>query len=232
MRMDPKKALRALAIGAWAAFFDWLWLSGAAASYAAPRTTWVVTFGAIALTIAFVAMLVNARTATPGPVPTWREAGAMGALVAPVLAVVLVPAPSLGSFAVDQKGSSAIVATAEVAKERKDDPLTLYDVNAASESSDYAEARGMHEGERVTIEGLVSEAGADGSFELARFDANCCAADAIPYVAKVLSAESDQYAVDTWLRAEGELEKLEDETWGVRASAITQIDEPNNPYGK
>lgn len=228
MTFDPRRTLRALAIGAWAAFFDWMWLSGEAASYAAPRTTWVVTFGAVTLTLAALILLASARTSTPGPVPAWSEMRAVAALIAPVLAVILVPAPTLGAFAVSQKGSQAIVASAEMAESRKNDPVTLYDVNAANGSADYALARGMREGARVTLTGLVSDDSANDRFTLARFTASCCAADATPHAAEIIG-NSAYVQRDVWLRVSGELDEF-DGTWKVRAGSITPIDEPDNPY--
>lgn len=146
MTIDRSRMLRAFALGAWALFFNWLWLSGHGASYAAPRTAWVITFGAIALSIATVAYLLTARTAHPGPGPSWRELAATTALVG------------------TRPGSDAVAGTHP----------------AASGSPEYAGARGMRPGRLVRLIGPVSEEYRNGSFVLVRFQASCCAADAIP----------------------------------------------------
>ena len=52
MRLDWPRIVRGTALLAWAAFFDWLWLSGRSGDYVGPRTAWVVPFGGIVLTVA------------------------------------------------------------------------------------------------------------------------------------------------------------------------------------
>ena len=100
MRLDPTRLLRGLGLLAWALFFDYLWLAGEAPTYIGPRTTWVVTFGAITLT--FVALLYLASTVSrrPGTPLTVGEVGRLGVIVAPLILAVMAPAVTLGAQAV------------------------------------------------------------------------------------------------------------------------------------
>jgi uncharacterized repeat protein (TIGR03943 family) len=233
MRIDPTRALRGLAIGVWAAFFAWLWLSGNGASYAAPRTAWVITFGAIALTVVAIGHLVAARTKHPGPAPSLRELAATAALLTPVLAVIVVPAPTLGALAVQKKQTPAsAVASAADAERRSDDPLDIFDLSAASGSADYAEARRMRAGQPVAVTGLVSDVGKGGAFTIARFRASCCAADAIPFTADVTAAPDLLGPVqrNAWLEVDGKLARRKDGTFVVEAGRVSPVDPPSDPY--
>ena len=69
MRLDWTRLLRGVALLSWALFFDWLCLSGRSSLYVGPRTTWVVTFGAITLTAAAVLYLLSVRSREPAKAP-------------------------------------------------------------------------------------------------------------------------------------------------------------------
>jgi hypothetical protein len=99
--MPSRHVVRTAALAIWAAFFDWLWLSGASARFVGPRTAWVVVFGAVTLSASAALHLATGLRA-PGahrPVEA-RELGGLVALVAPVLALAAVPSANLGALAV------------------------------------------------------------------------------------------------------------------------------------
>ena len=77
MSWDWTRTVRGLALAAWGGFFVYLWVSGRATTYIGPKTTWVVTLGAITLPIVALAYLWGARGTRRAP--SVREVGANGA---------------------------------------------------------------------------------------------------------------------------------------------------------
>jgi uncharacterized repeat protein (TIGR03943 family) len=232
MTLDPTRAARALAIAVWAACFGYLWLSGDASSYVGQRTHWVVIFGSIALTLTAVVLLALSITRTPGEPPRWRELAGLTVLVAPVLAVLLVPAPSLGALAAAKKSTLPQVASAEQAEARGELPVSIYDLALAARSPDYAEARGIRPGVRVYVTGFVTAPPETptGEYFLTRFAVQCCAADAIPYSARVVIPNAvEVYPPDQWLQVSGRVEGAGAQL-RVVAEQADPISTPSQPY--
>lgn len=230
MTIDRRRLLRGLGIAAWAAFFDYLWITDEANRYIGERTAWVIPFGGIVLTFTAVAYLLTTRTAGPGETPTRRDVAGVAALLAPVLLIVVIPAPSLGALAVDKKQSNRVSVSSAAAYGR-DGPLTLFDVSGASRSPEFARVRGVKAGMPVELIGFVADLGSKG-FTMARFQASCCAADAIPYSAKVRPPDETVTGVkvDDWVKAKGTLVVTKDGEFVVQATSYEVIDEPSATY--
>lgn len=230
MRVDGRRLARGLAMAAWAATFDYLWLSGEAVNYVGPRTTWVVPFGGILLTLAAVGYLAGVRTSGPGRGPSVRELLGLAALLAPVLAILAVPSPQLGAQAVAKKNAPRAPQSAAYRVTDRDAAIGIADVAIASESESFARERGIRPGLRVRITGFVSKTpdDSDAWYELSRFEASCCAADALPFTVRV-EARGSTYATDQWVRAAGRLVFVDGE-YRLRALAAERIDAPANPY--
>ena len=230
MTISRVRLLRALGLLGWAAFFDYLWLADAASRYVGERTGWVIPFGAIVLSVTAIGYLATVRTSHPdGRHPSLKDLGGIVALLAPVLLVIVVPAPSLGALAVSKKSSNRITATAESA-EGRDGALTILDVAAASGSPEFAQVRGIKIGQPVELIGLVSDSG-DGRFTISRFVASCCAADAIPYSVSVLAPDGDGgHEPDQWLKVTGTLVAGQGGAFEVSASGVEEIPEPEDQY--
>jgi uncharacterized repeat protein (TIGR03943 family) len=231
MRLDWVKLVRGGALLAWAAFFDWLWLSGRAGDYVGPRTAWVVPFGGIVLTVAAVLYLRGAarRTGPPRPASAGELLGLI-ALLAPLLLVAAAPASSLGALAVDRKRSTGDqVAAVNRLKATAD--LSLYDIAGANASTEYARDHDIRPGVRVDIDGLVSGKLENGTFEFSRFLASCCAADAMPFSIRVQPpADPPKLELSQWLQVAGTLQSI-DGRLVVVAERMNPIDRPANPYG-
>ncbi len=230
MTIDRGRLLRGLAIAAWAAFFDYLWIGDDAARYVGQRTAWVVPFGGIVLTLTAVAYLLTALTRTgDAKAPGAKDLLGAVALLAPVLIIVMIPAPSLGALAVAKKGGARAVASGNAAENRQGQALTLFDVSAASSSPEFARIRGIRAGQPVELVGFVSDRGPYG-FMLARFVASCCAADAVPYTAKVRPAKGAAAPKpDTWVTVKGTLAK-DGQQYVVDGTTVATVDEPSNAY--
>ena len=111
--------LRAIGLSAWCAFFVWLWVSGEMVRYLGPRTYWVIPFGAITLGIVAVAHipLLGRAGASAGR----RELGALAMILAPILLVVAVPSPQLGTLAASRRttfggGGGPVLAVPKVSR--------------------------------------------------------------------------------------------------------------------
>ena len=86
------------------------------------------------------------------------------------------------------------------------------------------------------ISGFVYDAGqGQNTMQLSRFVLTCCAVDAQPIGVPVqIENWQDAYYQDKWLEVEGEF-RLRETSQGERLvlipDSITEIDEPDNPYG-
>jgi uncharacterized repeat protein (TIGR03943 family) len=230
MRVDWVRLVRGVALLAWAGFFDWLWLSGRAGDYVGPRTAWVVPFGGIVLTIAAVLYLRGAGRGADTRAPAAGDLLGLVALLAPLLLVVAAPSSSLGALAVDRKRSTGDQVAA-VNRLDAGAELTLYDIAGANASSEYARDHDIRDGLRVDVDGLVSGAVKDGTFELSRFLASCCAADAMPFSIRVRPpAGAPDYELSQWLQVAGTLRR-ENGSLVLVAERMEPIERPANPYG-
>jgi uncharacterized repeat protein (TIGR03943 family) len=232
MRLDWVKLVRGGGLLAWAAFFDWLWLSGRAGDYVGPRTAWVVPFGGIVLTVAAVLYLRGAVRRGGAPVRPASAGELLGlvALLAPLLLVAAAPSSSLGALAVDRKRSTGDqVAAVNRLKTTAD--LSLYDIAGANASTEYARDHDIRAGIRVDIDGLVSGELEEGTFEFSRFLASCCAADAMPFSIRVQPpADAPELELSQWLQVAGTLQSIGG-SLVVLAERMEPIDRPANPYG-
>jgi uncharacterized repeat protein (TIGR03943 family) len=230
MSLPPRRAARALALVLWAAFFDWLWLSGEWVRFVGPRTAWIVPFGALLLTLVALAYLATSRRGVSDPtLPSAREVGGLLALVAPVIALFVVPGANLGSLAVARKGERTAPPPPPASRHA---PPTLFDVSYASKDAVFARQRGIVPGRAVRLTGLVSDSGR-GGFDLARFVTTCCAADAVPYRIRVVLARAGaaQPRDDRWVEVAGRLDRPASGEFRVRADQVRNVRKPDNPYG-
>jgi uncharacterized repeat protein (TIGR03943 family) len=228
MKLDWTRLIRGLGLLAWAVFFDYLWLSGRSTLYVGPRTEWVVVFGGITLTVAALLYLSGVRVRERMPAPRAIEVGRLGVIVAPILLAAMAPAVTLGAQAVGKKRSAD---GAELAQRLAEDgtQIRLYELAAAASNTEWAELRGIEPGMTVDFDGFVSRPPRNGTVELSRFMATCCAADAVPYSIKVTLPEgSGSYDENKWLRVRG---KVGPGRKTVVASSVEEIDQPLDAYG-
>ena len=216
------RVLRGVVLTAWGAFFIWLLVSGEVYRYIGPRTQWVVVFGAIALGAVALAFWFR---------PAHHERGnAIGAMVMllPIVAVLLVPKPSLGSLAASRKLSGGPVVSLQPQPLGPGEEVSFPEIEYASESSEYAAINGITDGYEVTLTGFVTHPdGMPGDFALTRFAIFCCAADVVPHSVPVDA--SRDYPNDKWLSLTGTLEEREG-TFVVVADSIEEVPEPDDPY--
>jgi uncharacterized repeat protein (TIGR03943 family) len=229
MSLDWTRLLRGVGILAWALFFDYLWLSGHANAYVGPRTTWVVTFGAITLTAVAVVYLSGAQSPVAASPPRAAEVGRLGIVVAPIVLAAMAPAISLGAQAVGQKRSAEGKAALARLKDYGD--IRLYELAAARTNLEWASERGIVDGLHVRFDGFISRRAGDGTLVLSRFLATCCAADAVPYSLPVSTDLEVPFKQNDWVRVSGAVKTSGKYKLYVAADRIDGIDRPLNPYG-
>ena len=216
------RLLRGIVLTAWGAFFVWLLVSGEVYRYIGPRTQWVVVFGAIALGAIALAFWFR-----PGRIERGNAVGVLVMLL-PIIAVLVVPKPSLGSLAASRKLSGGPVVSLRPQPLAPGESVSFPEIEYASESSEYAAVNGITDGYEVELIGFVTHPDTTtGDFALTRFSIFCCAADVVPHSVPV-DADRD-YPSDAWLSIEGVLESR-DGTFVVVARSIEEVSEPDDPY--
>lgn len=162
---------------------------------------------------------------------SFGEAAGLALLLVPIVAVIAVPSPRLGSLAASRKASGeAGLSSFAAAAPAPSGDITFIEIEFASRSSEYAAEAGISEGVRVELVGFVTDPSAPGGgLELTRFYVSCCAADALPHSVLVLPRSERRYPADTWLRVSGDLHQRGGR-WVVVGSRVATQREPDDPY--
>jgi uncharacterized repeat protein (TIGR03943 family) len=233
---------RALVLVAWAGFFVSLWAGGDADRYLGPRTTWVVPFGAITLSLAAAGYGYLALK-SPGSRPiTGVELLGHFALIVPILTVLVVPRAELGAQAARKKDTNRTVAAAQlseakkaaakaaVAAANKEEISRIDFLSIASVTTDpgYARHIGVKPGILVRFVGFTVRTKEPDHFRLARFLISCCAADAVPVFVEVDAGEKAIPPDNAWLEVTGRLVRQDGE-FVVAARSMTPT-EARDPY--
>lgn len=213
---------RAATLVAWAIFFVWLLASGEVYRYIGPRTQWVVVFGAVSLVLASVGSLSMRRS------DRTNDAAAAIVMVLPIIAVLLVPKPTLGSLAASRKLSGGPAVAIRPGPPAAGEAVSFREIEYASASEEYAATSGISDGTDVELTGFVTDAReATADFALTRFSIFCCAADVVPHSVDVDANRS--FATDTWVTVRGVLERRNG-TFIVVARSAERVSEPEDPY--
>jgi uncharacterized repeat protein (TIGR03943 family) len=218
-----ERTMRGIVLAAWGAFFIWLLVSGEVLRYIGPRTQWVVVFGAVALVAASVGYWLTRKESR-------GSGGVLGVavLLLPIVAVIVVPKPSLGSLAASRKISGGPVVSLQPQPLAPGDEVSFPEIEYASESAEYAATSGISDGLEVELTGFVTRSeDQSADFALTRFSIFCCAADVVPHSVGV-DAERD-YSDDEWITVQGTLEERDD-GFVVVAESVEEIPEPKDPY--
>ena len=229
MTWSPSRIAQGTALAAWAGLFWFLLFSGRTSLYLSSRTAWVVPVGAIALSIAAIGRFATARVREPRPLGR-STAWAVGFVLVPVVAILVLPPAALGSYAASRRSlSSGLVASAPDLQ--AGDEVTLAAVAAAGWSDDARRSLVTRAGSRVTFEGIVTkrDGQAADEFMLTRFIVSCCVADALSVQVRVVGAPPGQFEEDDWVRVSGAFYPVGQEVV-VDADDIEAIAQPDDPY--
>lgn len=211
---------------------------------------WLLAAGVVMLALAAVTITrdaLAARAVAAGRAPLahpghdhgdgehgHREPRSPWLLLLPVLAILLVAPPALGSDSVTRAGAGNTVGPDLGEGEFEPLPpgdapdLALTDFVARA-VWDRTETLREHD---VTLTGFVVHRG--GSVELARMTMTCCAADARPMVVRLAGLDAD-YPPDSWLRVRARLLPGSATTAdgflpAVRVVSAEPIPAPEDPY--
>ena len=152
-------------------------------------------------------------------------------LLVPVLALLLVVPPALGSFGVDRSRVSAAPAGAGEFRPlpvgSQAHSMTMLEFDQRAFDHDGSSLRGA----QLRITGFVARPVDGAGFQLARYQIACCAADAVAAVARVSGATAGTPVRDTWFTVTGTFRGLgADGIPEIDASAIQRVTTPVDPY--
>jgi uncharacterized repeat protein (TIGR03943 family) len=150
-------------------------------------------------------------------------------LLAPVLALLLVTPPSLGSFGVSRSTGVTVSSGGRVYSSLRPGPEPV-----EMSLLEYAERVGDHHGASfgsvpVKLVGFVSKTSDGDGFQIARYQIACCAADALAYAIRV-TGTSGAPARDQWVTVIGTYQPAADGSARLQASSLTEIPPPRDPY--
>ncbi|MFI5548856.1 TIGR03943 family putative permease subunit [Streptomyces sp. NPDC051738] len=154
-------------------------------------------------------------------------------LVLPLLALILVAPPALGSYSATRTGT-ALQEPLAYPELPAADPLPLNVVDYAGRAV-YDHGRTLR-GRRIQLTGFLS-LDRDGTPYLVRMALNCCAADAQPVKVALTGAVPPVLQPDTWLRITGTYtpRRMKDPVNGgpipfIEVTEAKPVAEPTDPY--
>ena len=149
-------------------------------------------------------------------------------LLAPVVVLLLVAPPALGSYGVDRGAVVDVTAGAPVF-----DPLDPpAGIPVEMSLTEFSQRAADHDGETfagatVQLTGFVADE--DTPFRLARYQIACCAVDAAPVVVRITGSVGDPPGLDTWVTVTGTFAP-DDDIPTLAATSLVEIPPPDDPY--
>jgi uncharacterized repeat protein (TIGR03943 family) len=150
-------------------------------------------------------------------------------LLAPVLALLLVTPPALGSYGVDRDAGVSVTSGGKTFPSLPRDritPMSLLEFDERAADHDGASMRTTP----VRLTGFVARPNDGAGFRLARYQIACCAADAIAAVVRVTGAIGTPPARDHWVTVTGTFSGSPGGVPELRAAGLTEIPAPPDPY--
>jgi uncharacterized repeat protein (TIGR03943 family) len=230
LRWSPVRVAGTVVLGAWAALFWFLLVSGRDVFYLSTRTAWVVPVAAVLLTLATLGRLASARAAQTEPLRS-RELGVMIAMVVPVLLITILPPATLGSFSAGKRSAVAGAGFSASTGDIATGDLTLVDVATAQTTPEGERALARRAGEQVDFIGFVTryaDTPAD-EFLLTRYVVSCCVADATVAQVRVVNVTPGGFEDNEWVQVTGTIYPIGREVI-VNASTIQGVSRPERPY--
>jgi uncharacterized repeat protein (TIGR03943 family) len=150
-------------------------------------------------------------------------------LLAPVLALLLVTPPTLGSFGVARSAGISVTSGGKVfaaLPPGRTVPMTLLEFDER-----VADHHGVSFGTvQVRLTGFVTPSSDAQGFRIARYQIACCAADAVASVVRVTGASGSRPARDQWVTVTGTFSPAADRIPELRAVSLAEISTPVDPY--
>ena len=150
-------------------------------------------------------------------------------LLAPVLALLLVTPPALGSFGVARSTGVSVTSGGKVfapLPPGRTVPMTLLEFDER-----VADHHGTSLGTtQVRLTGFVTPSSDAQGFRIARYQIACCAADAVASVVRVTGTSGSRPARDQWVTVTGTFNRAADGVPELRAVSLAEISTPVDPY--
>ncbi|WP_433179385.1 TIGR03943 family putative permease subunit [Actinoallomurus sp. CA-150999] len=150
-------------------------------------------------------------------------------LLGPVLALLLVTPPALGSFGVGRSAAVAVSSsgrTFDSLPAGRTVPMTLLEFDERA-----ADHGGASFGATpVRLTGFVTPASDRTGFRIARYQIACCAADAVAAVVRVTGTTGRSPIRDQWVTVTGTFQRAADGVPELRATSLTEVPAPRDPY--
>jgi uncharacterized repeat protein (TIGR03943 family) len=150
-------------------------------------------------------------------------------LLAPVLALLLVTPPTLGSFGVARSAGVSVTSGGKVfaaLPAGRTVPMTLLEFDER-----VADHHGVSFGTtQVRLTGFVTPSSDTQGFRIARYQIACCAADAVASVVRVTGASGSRPARDQWVTVTGTYRPAADGVPELHAVSLAEIPTPVDPY--
>jgi uncharacterized repeat protein (TIGR03943 family) len=150
-------------------------------------------------------------------------------LLVPVLALLLVVPPALGSFGVDRSRvtASGTGEFSHLPTSTQPHPMTMLEFNQRA----FDHGGSSMQGAQLRLTGFVAKPSDGSGFQLARYQIACCAADAVAAVARVAGAPGAAPTREAWFTVTGTFGGVgKDGVPEFVASAVLQIPTPTDPY--
>jgi uncharacterized repeat protein (TIGR03943 family) len=150
-------------------------------------------------------------------------------LLAPVLALLLVTPPALGSFGVDRSAAVTVTSGGRTFDQLPADatvPMTLMEFDERVADHDGASFGSTP----VRLTGFVARTADGKGFRIARYQIACCAADAVASVLRVTGTIGNPPVRDQWVTVTGTFQHSADEVPELHATSLTEMPAPADPY--
>lgn len=150
-------------------------------------------------------------------------------LLVPVLALLLVTPPTLGSFGVGRSAAVSVTSGGKVFSPLpagRTVPMTLLEFDQRA-----ADHKGASFGAtQVRLTGFVTPSSDRQGFRIARYQIACCAADAVASVVRITGASGSRPARDQWVTATGTFDRAADGVPELHAVSLAEVPTPVDPY--
>jgi uncharacterized repeat protein (TIGR03943 family) len=153
-------------------------------------------------------------------------------LLGPVVALLLVAPPALGSFSVDRTARVNVTSHsgtfAALPSGQEPRPMTLLEFSERAADGNGASFNGV----AVELTGFVTAADRGAGFRVARYQIACCAADAAASVVRVLGTSGSPPPRDQWVTVTGTYvaSNEPDAVPQIEAISVQPITAPEDPY--
>ncbi|MGH3388222.1 MAG: TIGR03943 family putative permease subunit [Actinomadura sp.] len=206
-------------------------VSGTYVKYVRAGMGWILLTTGVLLVVLGLVGVVRALGPRPGEPSHDHGHGEWSGwlLLVPVLALLLVTPPALGSFGVSRSAAVSVSSggrTFDPLPAGRTVPMSLREFDERAADNDGASFGATP----VRLTGFVAVTSDGQGFRIARYQIACCAADAVAAVARVTGTAGNPPARDQWVTVTGTFHGLADGVPELRATSLVEVPSPVDPY--